>query len=269
MKRTNRKWWIVAAAIAVGIASVSFGPAAAEESAKAAAEGGAEGEGLVVEQVLRKQGQDGQPVVEVRFKLIGVEELPKHPSITYLVDEETGKLVRLQRAVMLPPTSHDPATAKTATMALPDPDGVIRPGTEVTVVVAGLIREGVVVEGLGPGEMDGKVAAATEKVNPDARLEIVKLRIAGDGSLVDLRYRLHGVSRVKADEGDSYIEHPESGERLYVLGVARIGTLATKDTGSDKTSFVLFKNSQKTVKGGDKVRVVIAGVAQDDVLVEE
>jgi hypothetical protein len=268
MRRQTRRWWIVTAAITFGIFSAFFGSVAAEEPIEKV-EPGEANTGLVVEQVLWKLDEGGQAIVEVRFKLIAVEQLPKHPSITYVVDETTGESIRLQRPAMLPPTTHDPATAKTATMVIEDRERVIRPGSEVTVVVAGLVRKGVPVEGTVPTENDSEAKATVAEANPDAKLEVVMLRIAGGGSLVDLRYRLHGVSRVKADEGDSYIEHSESGERLYVLGVARIGTLATKDTGSDKTSFVMFKNSEKKIKAGDRVRVVIAGVTLDDVVVEE
>lgn len=230
------------------------------------------GAGLRVERVTWKADGRGGGVIEVHYRLVGITELPRHPSITYVLDETTMRRVELRRVAMLPPTSMSAEGAPLATLVLPDESGIVRPGQQVTVVVAGLVQRGVIVEGLAaedvPPPSDGPSPAgpATE---PTTRLEVVKLMIAGHGALLDLRYRLSGASIVHADEHDSYVELPASGDKLYVLGVARIGTLATKDAGPSRTSFILIQNSERKIKAGDRVNVVIAGARQDDVLVEE
>jgi hypothetical protein len=73
---------------------------------------------------------------------------------------------------------------------------------------------------------------------------------------------------VLADEHTTYIEHAETGEKLYVLGVARIGTLATKDAGPSKTSYLLIQNPERKIKPGDRVHVVVAGIRAENALVE-
>jgi hypothetical protein len=231
--------------------------------------------GLRVEQVLWKPGEAGGGLIEVSYRLIAVTELPRHPSITYLYDEQTGTKLELQRVAMLPPTEMSADKAPLGRFDLKDREGRFWPGDEVTVVVAGLVQKGVVIQGdvpegyreagVGP---DPDTAPAPDGPS-EAKLEVIKLMIAGGGALLDLRYRLSGVALVQADEHDSYIQIPETGEKLFVLGVARIGTLATKDPGAAKTSFILIQNSQGKVKVGDRVTVVISGAKQENVLVEE
>jgi hypothetical protein len=249
---------ILLAVLALPLATIAYDEG--DDDAKAS------GSGLVVEQV-RWEPEGDAGAIHVQFKLVGVKELPKHPSITYVVEEASGSAIQLQRPVMLPPTADNAEDARSATMVLPDPNNLVRPGSTVTVVVAGLIRKGIPVEGEVPAE--GVPVSAKAEPETDAKLEVVKLMVSGGGGLLDLRYRLDGLDRVRADEGDSYIEVPETGQKLFVLGVARIGTLATKDAGSDRTSYVLFKNNGNQVKVGDRVNVVIAGVRQQDVLVEK
>ncbi len=262
-RRVSSVTVLLAAAIAVSVAL----PAAAQDPADAA--------GLRVEQVLWKPDGRGGGVIEVSYKLIAVTELPRHPSITYILDDQGGNKLELQRVAMVPPTEMDPDKAPVARFELQDTEGLYWPGDSITVIVAGLVQKGVVISGEGPegyGAQRAEVetAAATVETEPsDAKLEVVKLMVAGGGALLDLRYRLSGVSQVQADERDSYILIPETGEKFYVLGVARIGTLATKDPGAAKTSFILIQNSQRKIKVGDRVTVVIAGAKVENVLVED
>jgi hypothetical protein len=233
----------------------------------------AEATGLRVEQVMWKPDGAGGGLIEVSYRLIAVTELPHHPSITYLLDEKTGTKLELQRVAMVPPTAMSADEAPLASFDLKDQEGKFWPGDEVTVVVAGLVQKGVSIQGEIPeGYRDPRTSpkAEAEAVDPgDAKLEVIKLMVAGGGALLDLRYRLSGVTLVQADEHDSYIMIPETGEKFFVLGVARIGTLATKDPGAAKTSFILIQNSERKIKVGDRVTVVISGAKQENVLVED
>ena len=231
--------------------------------------------GLRVERVQWTPDGAGGGLIEVSYKLIAVTELPRHPSITYLLDEKTGTKLDLQRVAMIPPTAMSADEAPLARFELKDHEGKFWPGDEVTVVVAGLVQKGVSIQGDVPeGYREARTGpeaeAVAEAVDPgDAKLEVIKLMVAGDGALLDLRYRLSGVKLVQADEHDSYVMKPETGEKFFVLGVARIGTLATKDPGAAKTSFILIQNSGRKVKVGDRVTVVISGAKQENVLVED
>jgi hypothetical protein len=248
----------------VGVAGPAVQPA---DSAEAA--------GLRVEQVLWKPNGAGGGLIEVSYKLIAVTELPRHPSITYLLDEKTGNRLELQRVAMVPPTAMTADEAPLARFELNDREGRFWPGDQVAVVVAGLVQKNVTIEGEIPeGYRDiGTESGTTPEAEPvdpgEAKLEVVKLMVAGGGALLDLRYRLSGVSLVQADEHDSYILKPDTGEKFFVLGVARIGTLATKDPGATKTSFILIQNSERKIKVGDRVTVVISGAKQENVLVED
>jgi hypothetical protein len=229
--------------------------------------------GLRVEQVQWKPDGAGGGLIEVSYRLIAVTELPHHPSITYLLDEKTGTKLELQRVAMVPPTAMSADEAPLAQFNLKDHEGLFWPGDEVTVVVAGLVQKNVTIQGEIPeGYRDTRAeseAAAEAADAGEAKLEVVRLMIAGGGALLDLRYRLGGVALVHADEHDSYILKPDTGEKFFVLGVARIGTLATKDPGAAKTSFILIQNSERKVKVGDRVTVVISGAKQENVLVED
>jgi hypothetical protein len=234
-----------------------------------------EASGLRVEQIQWEPDGAGGGLIEVSYRLIAVTELPRHPSITYLYDEETGTRLELQRVAMLPPTEMSADEAPLGRFDLKDREGRFWPGDEVSVVVAGLVQKGVTIQGEVPeGYREAGVGSDPDTAPaPDgpaeAKLEVIKLMVAGGGALLDLRYRLSGVTLVQADEHDSYIQKPETGEKFYVLGVARIGTLATKNPGAAKTSFILIQNSERKIKVGDRVTVVISGAKQENVLVED
>jgi hypothetical protein len=231
----------------------------------------ADDSGLLVESLQWKPGERGGGILELRYKLVGVDELPRHPSVTYVADPESGQRVQIQRPVMLPSSAADAASAPAAMLVLTDEANRIPPGSRVTVVVAGLVREDVLVERgeVTPEEAtDSSSMPRPDTVPLDATLEVVKLRVSGGGYLLDIRYHFSGAGMVLADEGTTYVELPATGERLYVLGVARIGTLATKDAGPGKTSFLLIQNPDRKVKPGARVHVVIAGIRADNVLVE-
>lgn len=266
----NAKMTILACSIL--LLAWSF-PATLAESERQAA---TDESGLRVERVLWKPGEPTGGELEVQYRLINVDELPKHPSVTYVLDPVSGEKVQLRRVAMMPPTAVDPAEAPLGKFRLKDEQGLIRPGQRVTVVVAGLVQADVLVE--GPGVHEGVVevddavaedsAERFDTVPDDASLEVVKLRVSGGGFLLDLRYRVSGSGMVLSDERTTYIEKRETGEKLYVLGVARIGTLATKDAGPSKTSFLLIQNPERTIKTGDRVDVVVAGIRSNDILVE-
>ena len=115
----------------VGLAGIPAHPADSEDPT-----------GLRVEQVQWKPDGDGGGLIEITYRLIAVTELPRHPSITYLLDEETGTRLELQRVAMVPPTAMSAAEAPLASFELKDREGLFWPGDKATVVVAGLIRPG-------------------------------------------------------------------------------------------------------------------------------
>lgn len=265
--RSNRTKFACLLVAVVGILAAT-GPSAAEP-----ATGAEKHSGLLVERVSWGPVESGGGVIGVEFRLIGVQELPRHPSVTYVMDPQTQNKVMLRRVAMLPATADDPADAPLATLQLLDEEGIIRPGQRVTVVVAGLVQPNVLVEAPGAesaaaAKGDAEQPLRVDTVPEDATLEVVKLRLSAGGFLLDLRYRVSGVGMVLADEHTTYIEHAETGDKLYVLGVARIGTLATKDAGPTKTSYLLIQNPDRRIKSGDRVNVVVAGIRLDDVQVE-
>ena len=67
-------------------------------------DGVAENTGLQVERLLWSPGPNGAGLLELRYRLVGVEELPKHPSVTYVLDPHNGHRVSLRRPAMLPPS---------------------------------------------------------------------------------------------------------------------------------------------------------------------
>lgn len=223
--------------------------------------------GLRVEQVFWKPDGKAGGIIEVKYRLIDVRQLPKHPSVTYVL-HESGEKLSTRRMPMLPPTVSDPDKAPLASFSVRDEQGIVRPGQRVTVVIAGLTEAGILVEGEAVSASQSSGAAGDEP-SGGGSLEVVKLMLSGNGYLLDLRYRLSGVERLLADADDTYILKPETGQRLRVLGVTRIGTLATREVGRVRTAYLVVKNPERAVEAGDRVTVVVAGIEKENVLVEE
>lgn len=227
---------------------------------------------LLVDQVLVKPGADGG-VIEVRYRLVGVDRLPGDPGETYVRDEGSGEVSRVRKIPMLPASSSaDPEPSRVATFVVPNYGGKIEAGHRVTVVVAGLEQAGVLVAAASPASQPTPPAPATPKSPAEtpnaAKLTILSLRTTANGELLDVRYRLTGVERVSGDVKETYVIDPATGDRLAVLGVSRVGLLSTKHVDKAGTSFLILQNEGGKIKPGDRVTVVIAGARADDVLVE-
>jgi hypothetical protein len=224
---------------------------------------------LLVETAVLKPGPDGG-VIEVRFRLAGVDRLPADPGETYVRDEESGIVSRVRRIPMLPATSSaDPEPSKIASFVVPNYGNKFQAGRTVTIVVAGLERGGVLLEAAEPKGGATVVASPEPRPAPsEAKLTVLSLRTTANGDLLDVRYKLTGVERVSGDTKETYVLDPATGERLGALGVSRVGLLSTKHVDKAGTSFLILQNPGKKIKAGDRVTIVISGARADDVLVE-
>ncbi len=223
---------------------------------------------LLVEQAVLKPGPDGG-VIEIRFRLAGVDRLPADPGETYVRDEKSGTVSRVRRIPMLPASSSaDLEPSKIASFVVPNYGNKFQAGQVVTVVVAGLEQAGVTLEAAEPRDGVRPPPPAPESGGSETKLTVLSLRTTANGDLLDVRYRLTGVERVSGDTRETYVLDPETGERLGALGVSRVGLLSTKHVVKAGTSFLILQNPGKKIKPGDRVTIVISGARADDVLVE-
>ena len=233
----------------------------------------------VVSVTLKGVGELGREI-ELRYHLVDVTSYPGHPyKATFIGDEETRKVARLAHLEVLPvsTTEAEVATTPPSILTFWDPAGAIRPGKKVAVAVAGLGVEHVVPKA-GPEYREEDLAkgeqAATGKerqeekpppVAPGAKLEVLQVELASDPGLVYVRFRTVGIPRITADGAFSYLEDPATGERYRIVRVPRIGLLAPRHLVDNGNSYMVIRNTGNTLKAGQKVTVVVAGVRQEGV----
>jgi len=233
----------------------------------------------VVSLTLKGVGENGR-AIELRYHLVDVTSFPGHPyKATFVADEETKKMARLAHLEALPAPITEAQVAKSppSTLTFWDREGVIRPGKPVAVAVAGLVVEHVVPK-VGPAYHKEDLAAAEtaatkkerrEEVPPpvaaDAKLEILQAELASDPGLLYVRFRSRGIQRLTGDGKFTYVLDPTTGERYRILRVPRIGLLAPRHLTDNTNSYLVIRNTGKTLKRGQKVTVVVAGVSQEGV----
>jgi hypothetical protein len=179
---------------------------------------------------------------------------------------------------MLPASSpEDEQPSRLASFVVPNYGGQFTAGERVTVVVAGLAQQGLVIEDAVPASASDGAAAPADAAAPSEpgsapEMKLLSLKTTANGDLLDVRFRMKGVERLPPGGADTYVMDPETGVRYTPLGVTRIGMLSTKHLDKAGTSFLILKKSgdaEGVIRPGQKVTVVIAGVRQDGVLVEE
>lgn len=118
------------------------------------------------------------------------------------------------------------------------------------------------------------------KAKEQPRLEVAKVSISGLGMLLDVRYRILGeTEELSFEPTDSYIIDEATGTKLLVQNAARVGRLASTKKfervpvpGQEDfipLQYMIVENQERLVKPGSKVTVVIGGIRQEHVTVEE
>jgi hypothetical protein len=228
---------------------------------------------LAVEKIiLGGRGLQGTRI-EVHYRLIDVEELPAHPMTTSILDDQSKRIVPISKLPMLvePVSAEKAASTPPGKLFFWDKEGLIKPGSQVSVMVAGLATLHLPVEA-GP-DYDPTAAETVEAViqkpqlPPDATLTVHQAKDSGNG-LLNIWFSTTGVNAITAGAEHTYAINQKTGEKLPVLRVPRIGLLAPKHLGQMEGSFMVVDNQRQQVQRGDRITVVVVGLEQPDVLVE-
>jgi hypothetical protein len=113
-------------------------------------------------------------------------------------------------------------------------------------------------------------------------LEVAKVMVTTEGTMIDIRFRLTGTDTLSADPEYTYIQDERTGEKLFIASALKIGRLAPRNLKPRKSdrpeleednfvplSYLIIANPQKKIKVGSKVTVVIGGLKQEHMVVEE
>lgn len=87
------------------------------------------------------------------------------------------------------------------------------------------------------------------------KLYILKAQLSGDGSFIDIRYRLTRPDRIRT-QGQVYLIDEESGKKYYLMRLPKYGTIQTRHNKFQHTGILLFRNIDNEVKSGSNFTLV-------------
>jgi len=116
----------------------------------------------------------------------------------------------------------------------------------------------------------GEVEQKKESPSVDYQIEVMKVRLIGDGDLLEIRFRVQGVRRVApSNPRYIYIIKESTGEIFYPRRVSRVGALGQKRLNEGPISFVVIDNIKGKIIKGEQVTLGIGPIRQEHILVEE
>lgn len=87
------------------------------------------------------------------------------------------------------------------------------------------------------------------------RISIISAQLSGDGSLIDIRYRLSRPDKLRKNY-NVYLLDETTKEQLYPANFVKFGTIRTKHDKHTTNGVVLFHNRNNIIKAGSKVILV-------------
>jgi hypothetical protein len=126
-------------------------------------------------------------------------------------------------------------------------------------------------------------AEAKKETGQAKGLEVVKVMTTTAGTMIDIRFRLTGTDILSADPEFTYIQDERTGEKLFIASALKIGRLAPRNLKPRKSTlppeleeddfvplaYLIIADPQKKIKVGSRVTVVIGGLKQEHLVVEE
>ncbi|MEK6697157.1 MAG: hypothetical protein AABY98_08390 [Candidatus Deferrimicrobiota bacterium] len=104
---------------------------------------------------------------------------------------------------------------------------------------------------------------------PPPRMEVVQLRLAGNGEFVGVRLRMIGGDRFDPEATEIYLVDESTGERFSVVRLQRIGRMAEfRVPGEKDVHDIMFRNREGKLKIGSRVTVVVGSARQEHLLVQ-
>ena len=112
-----------------------------------------------------------------------------------------------------------------------------------------------------------------EEKATEVRLEVIKAKLTGERSLLEIQYRIcGGFENPNASTRyarSAYVVDEATGETFRILRFLKIGALGQKNLNEGPISFVKIDNTQEKIKKGVRITFVIGGLRQEHIIVEE
>lgn len=99
------------------------------------------------------------------------------------------------------------------------------------------------------------------------KLYIIKAQLSGEGSFIDIRYRITKPDWVKSRE-HIYLVDEKSEKKFYLMKLPRYGAIQTKHRRYQYTGILLFRNFENTIKSGSKITLVFGKLEVKDIIIE-
>ena len=84
------------------------------------------------------------------------------------------------------------------------------------------------------------------------KIEVYQALFSGNGSFIDIRYWLSRPDMVNP-KGNIYIVHDESGEKLFLMKIAKFGAIRTVHNKYKNSGILLIYNRNGLVKRGSMI----------------
>lgn len=85
-------------------------------------------------------------------------------------------------------------------------------------------------------------------------INVYEATLSGNGSFVDIRYWLSRPNMINP-KGTVYLIDEETGGKLYLMRIAKFGTIRTQHNKHQATGVLLFNNQNGLIKAGSRVSV--------------
>jgi hypothetical protein len=226
---------------------------------------------LKVEQVLLKGVGEKGVEIEISYRIVDADGYAAHPKTTFIADEGSRNIVPLRKLQKLfkPLPAAEAEKLPPAHLTIWDKGGVIKPGQPVTVVVAGYGQKHLIPVASPDFDPEAvvthKTRARSALAEPDAELNVLEVKVVGQGHLIKVRYKNKGIKKLDTADDWTYIEDPETGTRLPIAKVPRLGALAERDIQGIAESFMIMDNAGERIKPGQHVTVVVSGVRAENI----
>lgn len=99
------------------------------------------------------------------------------------------------------------------------------------------------------------------------KLYIIKAQLSGEGSFIDIRYRITRPDRAKNREL-IYLVDEKSEKKFYIMKLPRYGAIQTKHRRYQNTGILLFRNLENTIKSGSKITLVFGKLEVRDIIIK-
>ncbi len=96
-----------------------------------------------------------------------------------------------------------------------------------------------------------------------ANLEVLSAYLVADNKLIEIRYRIKGLTGELLNPHETYIIDESTGELIHILKPPRLPVITPNRPSP--VSFIVFPNHKKRLKDGSLITVVIGGLRKENI----